>query len=206
MTTHLQPSLQLLNLPIQIPIGGSVGRDSSSSLPSSSTESTATTDVLSFIENLPDNRPSQFPSLPDGIADHLPPPDNGPASSFRSPLTMRRPLSSPKGARPTPLSSPEGAQLRPHSSEGAHQLSSSENTTSLPPSSPEGGFRRSSRLRKPVDRLNLLNSTRDINSKMLGMFDSTPCPKGSRQITFRKTDQPPRVTRESFNQQFLSNL
>jgi hypothetical protein len=119
---------------------------------------------------------------------------------------MRRPLSSPKGARPTPLSSPEAAQLRPHSSEGARQLSSSENTTSLPPSSPEGGFRRSSRLRKPVDRLNLLNSTRDINSKMFEMFDSTPCPKGSRQITFRKTDQPPRVTRESINQQFLSNL
>jgi hypothetical protein len=38
------------------------------------------------------------------------------------------------------------------------------------------------------------------------MFDSTPCPKGSRQITFRKTDQPPCVTRESINQQFLPKL
>jgi hypothetical protein len=73
-------------------------------------------------------------------------------------------------------------------------------------SSPEGGFRRSSRLRKPVDRLNLLNSTKTIDPKVFEMFDSTPCPKGSKQITFRKTDQPPRVTRESINQQFLSKL
>jgi hypothetical protein len=41
---------------------------------------------------------------------------------------------------------------------------------------------------------------------MFEMYDSTPCPKGSRQITFRKTDQPPCVTRESINQQFLSKL
>jgi hypothetical protein len=41
---------------------------------------------------------------------------------------------------------------------------------------------------------------------MFEMFDSTPCPKGSKQISFRKTDQPPRVTRESINQQFLSKL
>jgi hypothetical protein len=41
---------------------------------------------------------------------------------------------------------------------------------------------------------------------MFEMFGSTPCPKGSRQITFRKTDQPPRVTRESINQLFLSKL
>jgi hypothetical protein len=38
------------------------------------------------------------------------------------------------------------------------------------------------------------------------MFDSTPCPKGSRKFNFRKTDQPSRVTRESINQQFLSKL
>jgi hypothetical protein len=96
---------------------------------------------------------------------------------------MNRPSFAPEGDRP--VSSPEG-----------------DRTTS----SPEGGFRRSSRLRKPVDRLNFLNNTRTINSKMFEMFDSTPCPKGSRQITFRKTDQPPRVTRESINQQFLSKL
>jgi hypothetical protein len=120
---------------------------------------------------------------------------------------MRRPPSSPEGARSRPFSSPEGAQPRPHSSpEGACPLSSSEAAVSLPTSSPEGGFRRSSRLRKPVDRLNLLNNTRKLDSKMFEMFNSTPCPKGSRQITFRKTDRLPLVTRESINQQFLSKL
>jgi hypothetical protein len=81
----------------------------------------------------------------------------------------------------------------------------------MPTSSPKEGrsssspeFRRSSRLRKPVDRLDLLNSTKTIDPKVFEMFDSTPCPKGSKQITFQKTDQPPRVTRESINQQFLS--
>jgi hypothetical protein len=189
-------------------IEGNVGQSepSSSTLPSSA-RSDSTTDVLSFIENLPENRPIEFPSLPDDIDDHLPPSDNGPASSFRSPLTMRRPPSSPEGARSRPFSSPEGAQPRTHSSpEGARPVSSSEAAVSLPTSSPEGGFRRSSRLRKPVDRLNLLNNTRKVDSKMFEMFNSTPCPKGSRQITFRKTDQPPRVTRESINQQFLSKL
>jgi hypothetical protein len=41
---------------------------------------------------------------------------------------------------------------------------------------------------------------------MIEMFASTPCPKGLKQITFKKTDQPPRFTRESINQQFLSKL
>jgi hypothetical protein len=67
-------------------------------------------------------------------------------------------------------------------------------------------FRQSSRLKKPVDRLNLLNSTKTIDPKVFPMFDSTPCPKGSKQIAFRKTDQPSRVTRESINQQFMSKL
>jgi hypothetical protein len=61
-------------------------------------------------------------------------------------------------------------------------------------------------MRKPVERLNLLNNTKTIDPKLFEMFDSTPCPKGSKQITFRKTYQPPRVTRESINQQFLSKL
>jgi hypothetical protein len=164
------------------------------------TDTDPITDVLSFIDNLPENLPTQFPSLPDDIDVHLPPSNDGPTASFRSPLTMNPPRgrlpsiakgasslpSAPEGGRlPLPSSSPEGGRL---------------------PSSPKGDFRRSSRLKKPVERLNLLNDTRNIDSKMFKIFDSTPCPKGSRQITFRKTDQPPRVTRESINQQFLSKL
>jgi hypothetical protein len=87
-------------------------------------------DVLFFIDNLPENHPENlptiFPSLPNNIDDHLPSSKDGPTASFRSPLTMKRPLSSPEGARP---------------------FISSEVTTSLqslPTSSPEGGFRRSS--------------------------------------------------------------
>jgi hypothetical protein len=49
------------------------------------------TDVLSFIENLPENLPTHFPSLPDDIDVHLPPSEDGPTASFRSPLTMNRP-------------------------------------------------------------------------------------------------------------------
>jgi hypothetical protein len=158
-------------------------------------------DVLSFIDNLPTTTTtSGFPSLPDDINDHLPPP-TGPESTFRSPTTTSRfpPSHSPEGGRrtPFPTSVPEGASLPTSAPKGA----------SLPTSSPKGvELRRSSRTCKPVDRLNLLNSTRNIDPKMFSMFNSTPCPKGSKQITFRKTDQPPRVTRESINQQFLSQL
>jgi hypothetical protein len=161
------------------------------------TDTDPITDILSFIDNLPENLPTQllptqFPSLPDDIDVHLPPSNNGPTASFRSPLTINRPRgrlpSIAKGASTLP-SAPEGGRLPlPSSPEGGRL-----------PSSPKGDFRRSSRLRKPVDRLNLLNDTRNIDSKMFEMFDSTPCPKGSRQITFRKTDQPPRVTGESIN-------
>jgi hypothetical protein len=67
-------------------IVGDVGQSSSSSsmLPSSSTDtkSVSTTDVLYFIENLPGNRPIEFPALPDDIDDHLPTSNSGPASSF----------------------------------------------------------------------------------------------------------------------------
>jgi hypothetical protein len=147
------------------------------------------TDVLSFIDSLPSSS-SNLPSLPADINDHLPP--DGPTSSFRSPLTTSRPSSLPEGGR-TP-SSTEGVSSSPEGD--------------IPPSSPEGDtdLRRSSRLRKPVDRLTLLNNTREVDPKMFKMFDSTPCPKGSKQITFRKNDQPSRVTRESINQQFLSEL
>jgi hypothetical protein len=167
-------------------------------IPNSPTTTADPTSIHSFIDNLP-TPSTEFPSLPADIDDHLPSTNNGPEASFRSPLAMNRPSSTPEGGRP--FSSPEGG--RPHPS--------SSSSTSSPkggrlPSSPEGAFRRSSRFRKPVERLNLLNSTRTIDPKMFEMFDSTPCPKGSRQITFRKTDQPPRVTRESINQQFLSKL
>jgi hypothetical protein len=160
-------------------------------------------DILSFIDNLPEQPPPStiLPSLPTEF-DHQLPSFDGPTSSFRSPLTMNRPLSSPKGGQP--LSVLEGVSPMPTSSpEGCRPSPSPEGG---PSSSPEGGFRKSSRLRKPVDRLNLLNSTRTIDPKVFEMFDSTPCPKGSKQITFRKTDQPSRVTRESINQQFLSKL
>jgi hypothetical protein len=168
-------------------------------IPSNST-SESTADVLSFIDNLSDS--SDFPSLPPDINDHLPtnahlpPPGDGPTASFRSPLRMNRPLLLPERGRPS--SSAKGASsplsLSPKGGE--------------PPPSTEGELRRSSRLSKPVDRLNFLNSASniDIDSKMFEMFDSTPCPKGSKQITFRKNDQPSRVTRESINQQFLSTL
>jgi hypothetical protein len=49
------------------------------------------TDVLSFIDNLPENLPTQFPSLPDDIDVHLPPSKDGPTASFRSPLTLNQP-------------------------------------------------------------------------------------------------------------------
>jgi hypothetical protein len=44
------------------------------------------TDVLSFIGDLPENllTPTQFPSLPDDIDDHLPPSNDGPTASFSS--------------------------------------------------------------------------------------------------------------------------
>jgi hypothetical protein len=164
------------------------------------TEPTSDSNVLSFIDNLP-SPSSDLPSLPPDIDVHLPSTDDGAISSFRSPLPTNRPFSSPEGGRPpsllegassVPISSPKGG-IPP--SEGG-----------LPSSLIEGDLRRSSRLRKPVDRLTLLNSTRELDPKMFEMFDSTPCPKGSRQITFRKSDQPSRVTRESINQQFLSEL
>jgi hypothetical protein len=42
---------------------------------------------------------------------------------------------------------------------------------------------------------------------MFEMFDSTPCPEGPQQITFRKNNQPSLVTRKSINVlQFLSKL
>jgi hypothetical protein len=153
-----------------------------------------TNDVLSFIDNLPSS--TTLPSLPSDINDHLPPTDDGPISSFRSPLTMTRPrpTSSAEEASSLPFSSPKGGQPSLSARGG------------LPSSSAEGDLRRSSRSSKPVDRLNLLNTTRDVDPKIFEMFDSTPCPKGSKQITFRKTDQPSRVTRESINQQFLSKL
>jgi hypothetical protein len=40
------------------------------------------TDVPSFIDNLPENLPTQFPSLPDDIDTHLPPSNDGPTASF----------------------------------------------------------------------------------------------------------------------------
>jgi hypothetical protein len=158
----------------------------------SSSDSTA--DVLSFIDNLPSS--TDLPSLPSDIQDHLPPAADGPASSFRSPLTMNRPFPSSEGGRPPSLS--EGASSSP---EGGLRSSFREGEPSL---STETDLRKSSRSRKPVDRLNLLNSK--VDSKMFQMFDNTPCPKGSKQIKFSKSDQPSRVTRESINQQFLSEL
>jgi hypothetical protein len=64
-------------------------------------------DILSFIDNLPEQPPPSTipPSLPTEF-DHQLPSFDGPTSSFRSPLTMNRPLSSPEGGRP--LSLPEG--------------------------------------------------------------------------------------------------
>jgi hypothetical protein len=150
-------------------------------------------DVLSFIDNLPPT--SDLPPAPSDPHDHQPSSAaNGPASTFRSPLTTNRSLPSRPTEGGRPSSSPEGASTLPSSArEGA-------------PSSTEGDLRRSSRSRKPVDKLNLLNSTSNVDPKMFEMFDSTPCPKGSKQITFRKNDQPSRVTREAINQQFLSEL
>jgi hypothetical protein len=162
--------------------------------------SETTAEVLSFIDNLPAS--SDFPSLPSDINDHLPtdahlpPTGDGPTASFRSPLPIHRPLPSPEGGRPS------------SSAKGASSPLSSSPKGGKPPSSTEGELRRSSRLSKTVDRLNLPNSASNVNidPKMFEMFDNTPCPKGSKQITFRKNDQLSLVTRESINQQFLSTL
>jgi hypothetical protein len=172
--------------------------------PSSESSSEPNAEILSFIDDLPSS--SDFPSLPSDIQDHLSSADDGPASSFRSPLPVNRLFPSPEGGRPP--SSSEGVTSSSEgvtsSSEGALPLPSI--TNKVPSTSPEGSLRRSSRQRKPVDRLHLLTNNSKVDSKMFRMFDETPCPKGSKQIKFRKTDQPSRVTRESINQQFLSEL
>jgi hypothetical protein len=155
--------------------------------------SDSTSDVLAFIDNLPS---TTLPPLPPDINDNLPSAFNdGPTASFRLPSSIR-PSSSPKGGGHP--SSPKGA-TDPF-------ISSPKGESSPPPPDRTEDLRRSSRSRKPIERLNLLNNTRSVDSKMFQMFDTTPCPKGSKQITFRKNDQLSRVTRESINQQFLSGL
>jgi hypothetical protein len=100
----------------------------------------------------------------------------------------------------TPISLPEGA-----SSTDEALPSSAVGSTSLP-AAPDFSPRRSQRSRRPIDRLNLHNRKDPMREDYLNMFDQTPNPRGSRQTTFKGTDKPHRITRESLNQQFLAEI
>ena len=99
----------------------------------------------------------------------------------------------------SPFSFPEGDSLKqePQSPPEEPSISSSPAPSTL---------RRSHRTRRPIDRLNFNNSKEPVDPSYFDMFDQTPNPSGPRQVMFKGTDKPHRLTRESLNQQFLSEL
>jgi hypothetical protein len=54
--------------------------------------------------------------------------------------------------------------------------------------------------------MNFNNSKEPIKSSFFDMFDQTPNPSGPRKVMFKGTGRPHRLTRETLNQQFLSEL
>jgi hypothetical protein len=129
--------------------------------------------------NVPDDlRPVEIPDLSSRISSPLPSRD-----LFRPP-SLSPPSSVPEGGNDSPVSSTDDLK-----------------SSSSPPS-----LRRSHRTRRPIDRMNFNNSLQPIDSSYFDMFDQTPNPTGPRQVLFKGNDRPHRITRETLNQQFLSEL
>jgi hypothetical protein len=153
-----------------------------------------TVNPVPTIDNIEDDLQSLFDRL--NVPEALRPPETAP-NSTNSPLPSRNLFHPPSLSSPSSL--PEGA------SSLKEPLSPTDKSRPLPSSSPPS-LRRSERTRRPIDRMNFNNSLQPINPSYFDMFDQTPNPSGPRQVLFKGNDRPHRITRESLNQQFLSEL
>ena len=137
-------------------------------------------------------------------------------------LPIDRINNQPSDLIPEPLTTPHSTEGATSSTEGVHSspegatsstegvISSSEGvTTSSEGAAQRPPLRRSTRVRKTIDRLNLftINDNHGQRALMVEMFCQTPSiPSGSQQVNFNGRDKPSKLSSERINQQSLANF
>ena len=187
-------------------VSSNLERHSDADVPSNHSSTFNDGEIVPQIQARPTVPPTDRPISVDKIEDDLQslfdrlnvPEDLRPASPTSSPLPTRKLFQPPTLS--SPFSVPEGVP------EGEELASPSSPTTDAQVSSSPPTLRRSQRTRRPIDRMTFTNNINPIDSSYFDMFDQTPNPTGPRQMLFKGNDRPHRITRETLNQQFLSEL